>query len=55
MIRLSAGRAQLSFEAQFLCFLSGANSIFIGEHLLTSPNGSVNVDKEFFNLIGAEL
>src|SRR5687768_1192396 len=36
-IRLSAGRAALDFEAQALCFLTGANSVFIGEKLLTTP------------------
>lgn len=38
MIRLSAGRTNLSHEVQFLCFLAGANSLFLGEKLLTSPN-----------------
>ncbi len=38
MVRLSAGRGELSDEAQALCFLAGANSIFYGDKLLTTPN-----------------
>src|SRR6185436_17410998 len=45
-VRLSAGRLALSAEAQALCFLAGANSIFSGEKLLTSPNPSVDEDQE---------
>jgi biotin synthase len=37
-VRLSAGRSALSKEAQLLCFMAGANSIFFGEKLLTTPN-----------------
>ena len=37
-VRLSAGRLSLSDEAQALCFLAGANSVFLGERLLTTPN-----------------
>jgi biotin synthase len=37
-VRLSAGRAALSREAQMLCMLAGANSIFYGDKLLTTPN-----------------
>ena len=37
-VRLSAGRASLSREAQMLCMLAGANSIFYGDKLLTTPN-----------------
>jgi biotin synthase len=44
MIRLSAGRKAMSEESQFLCFYAGANSIFLGERLLTSPNPEVPVD-----------
>ncbi len=40
-VRLSAGRLALSAEAQALCFMAGANSIFSGEKLLTSPNPGV--------------
>ena len=43
-IRLSAGRLSLSREAQALCFLAGANSLFAGDKLLTTPNPEVNQD-----------
>ena len=43
-VRLSAGRLALTAEAQALCFLAGANSIFAGEKLLTSPNPGVGED-----------
>ncbi|MCC7518355.1 MAG: biotin synthase BioB [Verrucomicrobiae bacterium] len=45
-VRLSAGRAALSREAQALCFFAGANSIFYGEKLLTTKNPGVNEDLE---------
>jgi biotin synthase len=45
MVRLSAGRAQLSREAQLLCMLAGANSIFYGEKLLTTPNPEHDADR----------
>ena len=41
MVRLSAGRAEMSDELQALCFLAGANSIFYGEKLLTTGNPDV--------------
>jgi biotin synthase len=44
-VRLSAGRLALSREAQVLCFLAGANSIFYGEKLLTSGNPDVHADQ----------
>lgn len=44
MVRLSAGRLSLSDEAQVLCLLAGANSIFIGDKLLTTPNPEKNAD-----------
>ena len=47
-VRLSAGREQMSDEAQALCFLAGANSMFMGEKLLTAGNQSVDHDKELF-------
>jgi biotin synthase len=43
-VRLSAGRESLTREAQMLCMLAGANSIFYGEKLLTTPNPSANED-----------
>lgn len=55
MIRLSAGRLSLSDESQFLCFLAGANSIFLGEKLLTSPNPEAASDIQFLKKIGANL
>jgi biotin synthase len=51
-VRLSAGRLALSDEAQALCFVAGANSIFSGEKLLTSPNPSVDQDQQLMNRLG---
>ena len=53
MIRLSAGRAEMSREAQTLCFLAGANSIFFGEKLLTTPNPEASEDRDLLDAIGA--
>jgi biotin synthase len=53
-VRLSAGRAQLSREAQVLCFMAGANSIFYGEKLLTTGNPDMAGDRQFLKDIGAE-
>jgi biotin synthase len=52
MIRLSAGRIEMSFEEQTLCFLAGANSIFAGEKLLTVANTAIDKDEEMFELLG---
>lgn len=52
MIRLSAGRLGMSQEAQFLCFYSGANSVFFGEKLLTSPNPSIEEDQKLMDELG---
>ena len=52
VVRLSAGRINMSREAQALCFLAGANSIFAGEKLLTQPNPEVNEDFEMFKVLG---
>lgn len=52
MVRLSAGRQEMSFEAQGLCFLAGANSIFSGEKLLTAPNLAKSADAELFSVLG---
>lgn len=52
MVRLSAGRTEMSYTEQFLCFLAGANSIFAGEKLLTTPNPEFNSDKAMFELFG---
>ncbi|MFN8436887.1 MAG: biotin synthase BioB [Cytophagales bacterium] len=52
MVRLSAGRARMSVEEQALCFMAGANSIFAGDKLLTTPNPEVNEDKKMFDMLG---
>lgn len=52
VVRLSAGRTQMSMEAQAMCFLAGAGSIFAGDKLLTTPNPEFNEDKEMFNILG---
>lgn len=52
-VRLSAGRAQLSREAQILCFMAGANSIFYGDTLLTTPNPERDGDRQLLQDIGA--
>lgn len=52
MVRLSAGRDAMSDETQTLCFLAGANSIFYGEKLLTTPNPAENRDKQLMNRLG---
>lgn len=51
MVRLSAGRDKMSFEAQALCFLAGANSIFSGDKLLTTPNSGKSRDEELFSIL----
>ena len=52
MVRLSAGREQMSDELQALCFLAGANSIFYGEKLLTTGNPDTERDMALFNRLG---
>ena len=52
VVRLSAGRETMSDEMQALCFLAGANSIFYGEKLLTTPNPKANRDLELFERLG---
>jgi biotin synthase len=52
-VRLSAGRRNLSAEAQVLCFLVGANSIFSGDKLLTTPNSEEDADVALLRAIGA--
>jgi len=51
-VRLSAGRTQMSREGQAMCFFAGANSIFAGDKLLTTPNPDVNEDMEMFKKLG---
>jgi biotin synthase len=55
MVRLSAGRLSLSEEAQALCFLAGANSIFMGERLLTTPNPEMGADRTLLDKLGMRL
>ena len=52
MVRLSAGRAEMSVAEQTLCFMAGANSIFAGEKLLTTPNPSFDDDMKMFDMLG---
>ncbi len=52
MVRLSAGREGLSREAQLLCFLAGANSIFYGDKLLTTGNPDIEADRALFRDAG---
>jgi biotin synthase len=51
-VRLSAGRREFSDEAQALCFLAGANSIFYGDRLLTTGNPEVEADRALFSRLG---
>ncbi len=55
MVRLSAGRLSLPDEAQALCFLAGANSVFLGDKLLTTPNPESNTDRVLFEKLGMTL
>lgn len=51
-VRLSAGRSDMSDELQALCYLAGANSIFHGERLLTTPNAAAEGDRALFARLG---
>jgi biotin synthase len=51
MVRLSAGRVRMTLEEQAMCFMAGANSIFAGDKLLTTPNPGVVQDQEMFQLL----
>jgi biotin synthase len=51
-VRLSAGRMNMSREGQAICFFAGANSIFAGDKLLTTPNPDVNEDMKMFEMLG---
>ena len=55
IVRLSAGRLSLSDEAQALCFLAGANSVFLGERLLTTGNPGADLDRRLFDKLGLHL
>ena len=52
VVRLSAGRTKMNMEAQALCFMAGAGSIFAGDKLLTTPNPEYNEDQEMFSILG---
>jgi biotin synthase len=52
IVRLSAGREEMNDETQALCFLAGANSIFYGERLLTTPNPVTGKDRALFDRLG---
>ncbi len=52
VVRLSAGRTDMSDEGQALCFMAGASSIFAGDKLLTTPNPDINEDKRLFKVLG---
>ena len=52
MVRLSAGRNEMSIAEQALCFMAGANSIFAGEKLLTTPNPDFDTDMQMFEILG---
>jgi len=52
VVRLSAGRTEMSEEMQALCFLAGANSIFYGETLLTTENPAMEADRRLFDRLG---
>lgn len=52
VVRLSAGRTDMSLSEQALCFMAGANSIFAGDKLLTTPNPSFEEDKSMLELFG---
>ena len=54
-VRLSAGRRSLTDEAQVLCFLAGANSIFFGDKLLTTANNDVCDDLELIEEAGLSI
>ncbi|WP_297515180.1 biotin synthase BioB [Flavobacterium sp.] len=53
-VRLSAGRTEMSREGQAMCFFAGANSIFAGDKLLTTPNPDVNEDMKMFETLGLQ-
>ncbi|KAI9026616.1 biotin synthase [Phycomyces nitens] len=52
MVRLSAGRVKFSVSEQAMCFMAGANSIFTGDKLLTTPNNDATEDQKMFEFLG---
>ncbi|MBN3789081.1 biotin synthase BioB [Burkholderia sp. Ac-20353] len=55
VVRLTAGREQMNDALQALCFLAGANSIFLGDHLLTTQNPQIERDRDLMGRLGLEL
>lgn len=55
IVRLSAGRSSLNREAQILCFIAGANSVFYGETLLTTANADLGEDENLFGSLGYSI
>jgi biotin synthase len=53
-VRLSAGRMDMSMAEQGMCFMAGANSIFAGDKLLTTPNAERDADAEMFQVLATE-
>jgi biotin synthase len=53
VVRIAAGREQMSDELQALCLLAGANSLFVGERLLTTDNPGRNHDEALLETLGA--
>ena len=54
-VRLSAGRESMTDSMQALCFYAGANSVFYGEELLTTPNVEVEKDRKLFSNLGMKI
>jgi biotin synthase len=54
VVRLSAGRLEMTVPEQALCFMAGANSIFAGDKLLTTPNPSTQDDMQMFGILGLQ-
>jgi biotin synthase len=52
-VRLSAGRSAMTDEMQAVCFFAGANSIFVGDILLSAENPEHEADRKLFNRLGA--
>jgi biotin synthase len=52
VVRLSAGRNEMTVPEQALCFMAGANSIFAGDKLLTTPNPTFDTDMQMFDILG---
>jgi biotin synthase len=55
VVRLSAGRNDMSESMQAMCFFSGANSVFYGDELLTTPNVTQSTDEALFKGLGINM